>query len=405
MKQNIVILSVMLGGIFCGCSREVECHIQGSVDDPATTKMYLIEAGEDIRVMDNVLTIPVVDGKFQYVLKTDLIKYCELIPANQYERGSFFSAYFIAENQDVTISYAGDKVTVSGNGKEQKMVQQYNEEVGAKFLAIYDSLEAQRDSIENIIEAKMEKMTEDERHSYISEFNSENSTDPVIVRYKDIDEEYGETMFDEKAARVNWLDSHPCFYGLAEIKSKLAFANPSEDPTVQSLVLSYKNTYSKRYAGHPYHELIADLIKSKELAVGNKYIDYQVCDYEGNSVNISSLYEGKIIIIDLWASWCGPCRKHSKELIPIYGRFKDKGLQVIAIARESKKENMIAAIEKDGYPWASLIDLNGRDRIWQKNGASDRGGIIYLISADGTILAVNPTAEETEQILNEQLGE
>lgn len=394
----------MLGG-FCSCSRGVECHIQGSIDDPAATKMYLIEAGEDIRVMDNVLTIPVVDGKFQYVLKTDLIKYYELIPANQYERGSYFPAYFIAENQDVTISYADDKVTVSGNGKEQKMVQQYNEEVGAKFLAIYDSLESQRDSVGNIIKAKMEKMTDDERHSYISEFNSENSTDPVIVSYKDIDEEYKEILFDEKAARVNWLDSHPCFYGLAEIKSKLTYAIPSEDPTVQSLILSYKNIYSKRFAGHPYHEIITELIKSKELAVGNKYIDYQICDYDGNFVNISSLYKGKIIIIDLWASWCGPCRKHSKELIPIYEQFKDKGLQVIAIARESKIEDMITAIEKDGYPWESLIDLNGRDRIWLKNGASNRGGIIYLISADGTILAVNPTAEETEQILNEQLGE
>ena len=396
------LLSMMLGIILSSCSQGVECHIQGTIDDPATTEMFLIEATEDIRTMDSVLKIPVIDGKFQYVLATDMIRLYELIPVNQYMEGSFYTASFIAENQDVTISFTDDDVLVSGNGKEQKMVQQYKEEVGNKYRSIYDSIEKQRDSVENILQARMDAMTEEEMASFISDFSSKNSTDTDIKCFWDFNEKCGEALFDEKTARIKWLEQHPCFYGLAEIYTKLLFANPSKDP-VRDLILSYRNTYSKQYPGHPYHELITNIVKSKELIVGNKYIDYKVSDYEDKSVNITSLYTGRIILIDLWASWCAPCRRHSMEIIPIYEQFKDKGFQVIAIARERRKEDMFAAMEKDGYPWRSLIELNDQNRIWAKNGVNNAGGRMYLISDDGTILAVNPTAEQTEQILKEQL--
>ena len=65
---------------------------------------------------------------------------------------------------------------------------------------------------------------------------------------------------------------------------------------------------------------------------------------------------GKVALIDLWASWCGPCRTTSKQLIPIYEKYKDRGFTVIGVAREQNSDiRMREAIRKDGYPWLNLI--------------------------------------------------
>ena len=118
---------------------------------------------------------------------------------------------------------------------------------------------------------------------------------------------------------------------------------------------------------------------------------------------MSSLYTGKVIYIDLWASWCGPCRKHAKELIPIYEKYKDKGFQIIGVARETKAENMQKAIQQDQYPWLSLLELNDQNQVWLKNGISNAAGGGFLILKDGTILSVYPDAEETERLLKKHL--
>ena len=87
------------------------------------------------------------------------------------------------------------------------------------------------------------------------------------------------------------------------------------------------------FSGHKYHESIKNTIKAIDLIPGNKYIDYDVCNKEGKQVKISSLYSGKLIYIDLWASWCGSCRRRAIALKPLYEKYKDKGFQVIGIAR------------------------------------------------------------------------
>lgn len=64
---------------------------------------------------------------------------------------------------------------------------------------------------------------------------------------------------------------------------------------------------------------------------------------------------------------------------------------------------MLQAIAKDGYPWQSYLDLKDQNRVWQKNGVNNAGGITFLISSDATILAVNPTAQEIATILKKRL--
>jgi len=144
--------------------------------------------------------------------------------------------------------------------------------------------------------------------------------------------------------------------------------------------------------------------QANALKVGNVYPNYVTNDLKGQTHHISDLIRGKIAIIDLWASWCGPCRIHSKQLIPVYEKFKNHGFTVIAIAREKgNTENMESAVKKDGYPWQQYIELNDKNQIWNRHGIGLSGGGIFLVDSDNRLLAINPDIEEVEKILEERL--
>ena len=89
---------------------------------------------------------------------------------------------------------------------------------------------------------------------------------------------------------------------------------------------------------------------------------------------------------------------------PVYEAYKEKGFTVVGVAREYKREDMERALAKDGYPWLNLLELQDANNIWTKYGVSRAGGIILMVDTDGTILTINPSAEEVEKILKEKLN-
>ena len=166
----------------------------------------------------------------------------------------------------------------------------------------------------------------------------------------------------------------------------------------------YHDKLINYYPGHPIHDQIVTTETAYRLQPGRPYIDYTVRNTDGQLVPISTLIQGKVALIDLWASWCGPCRSHSIAMIPVYEKYKDKGFTVIAIARERNRQAMENAAKKDGYPWQSLLELNDENGVWRKNGAGNAGGAMYLIDRDGTTLSTSTDAEELEPIIKKALN-
>lgn len=161
---------------------------------------------------------------------------------------------------------------------------------------------------------------------------------------------------------------------------------------------------SELYSHYPEYKLVKDLKQrvdlQKRLQPGNPAIEIELPDPDGNLVKLSSL-RGKVVLIDFWASWCGPCRRDNPEVVRMYAKFKDKGFEIFGVSLDRDASAWKSAIEKDGLTWVHVSDL----KYWQSAGAESYGvkAIPYtvLIDRDGKIIATKLRGKELENKLDE----
>lgn len=383
-------------------------HVSGTVVAyPDCSWLILAEANKDIRV-NKCRLIPVRDGKFEFDLRSaDAIAY-SLSPGNEYINGSWRSADFFTDGEDVTVTIDNTdrSITVTGGKltRELSRLTDLNREllhtrVGnhpdfIRFDKMQDSGEAYTEEFKEIQREMQRLMSENATpgDSLNNRFNELVSTKAYYIpEARQLNEKIHKLV---ELTEYEWVDT------LATIKSPVTlywfaknviFANPSAERTLEVFSREFADTLT----AHPYHKYLSGLANAHKPIPGNRYPDFTAPDLNGNMLALSGLIDGKVAVIDLWASWCGPCRKHSKELIPLYEKYKDRGFTVVGVARENgSTKAMEKAIKSDGYPWTNLVELNDRAGIWSKYQAGNAGGKIILVDRNGIIIAVNPSPEE-----------
>ena len=142
------------------------------------------------------------------------------------------------------------------------------------------------------------------------------------------------------------------------------------------------------------------IIIAKRTNIGKAIMDFTQNDVNGKPFTLSSL-KGKYILLDFWASWCGPCRSESPFILKAYNKFKNKNFEVVAVSLDDDREKWIKAIEQDGMPWIQLSDLAG-----VQNKVAVQYGVRaipqnFLINPEGKIVAKDLRGEDVEKKLSE----
>ena len=146
-------------------------------------------------------------------------------------------------------------------------------------------------------------------------------------------------------------------------------------------------------------------------AVGTKATELNYKDPNGKEISLSSL-KGNIVLIDFWASWCGPCRRNNPAVVALYNKYQGKkwvkgvkGFTVYSVSLDQNEANWKQAIKQDGLVWPYHVsDLKG----WSSDGAAKYGirsiPQTVLIDETGYVLAINPPHQLVEQLVNKKLS-
>lgn len=142
----------------------------------------------------------------------------------------------------------------------------------------------------------------------------------------------------------------------------------------------------------------------KSLMKGGSAPDFSQANPEGEMISLTD-FRGKVVLLDFWASWCGPCRRENPNVVKLYNKYKDKDFEILGISLDRDRDKWLKAIEADGLTWPHVSDLKG----WQ-NEVAQLYGVrsvphTVLVDAEGQVIANKLRGPALEAKLAEILGE
>jgi peroxiredoxin len=139
---------------------------------------------------------------------------------------------------------------------------------------------------------------------------------------------------------------------------------------------------------------------NRKIDVGGPFADFEQLNTAGTPVKLSNI-KARYILLDFWASWCGPCRQENPNLVKTYARFRDKGFTVLGVSLDENKKAWLKAVADDNLTWENVSDLRGDQNkaalIYGISGIPDN----FLIDGNGTIVARNLRGKKLDDKLEE----
>ncbi|MBC6699377.1 redoxin domain-containing protein [Hymenobacter puniceus] len=180
-----------------------------------------------------------------------------------------------------------------------------------------------------------------------------------------------------------------------------AFLSGTDDAAEVAFLDSATTRYMRQWPASPHtQQLQRYQDMRKATAIGRLAPDIQLPTPAGALLALSSL-RGKYVLIDFWASWCGPCRQENPALVRIYQQFQGKGFEIYGVSADSKKEAWLSAIQKDGLPWPQVRDEPSKTSVAGTVYNIYRFPSSFLLDATGRIIAKDLRGEDLAKKLAE----
>jgi peroxiredoxin len=349
------------------CSSEPHYVINGKIDgaDSVTFLLQKIENGKIVTI-DSAIAYK---GSFR--MKGGAIKYPDLVLLSA--RNTRMRTQFYLENAEMTItgrldSLYGAKITGS------KTQDEYN--------GFVTSL--------NVFSEKYNKVYNDYQMA-----EQTGDTAKAAQLMKEI--EAGEKEMTQK--QKDFVKNNPSSFAAPQILSGLTYdMEGSEIETyINAMDTSVANTETIR-------NLKTRVEKMKAAAIGQKAPDFTLNDPDGNPVSLYSKVGAKLLLVDFWAAWCGPCRQENPNVVKVYNEFKKKGFDVFGVSLDRTKDDWVKAIANDKLTWTHVSDL----QYW-KSAAAQMYAVSaipanFLLDENGVIIGRNLRGEVLYNKVKEVLG-
>ena len=362
--MKIIKLIILTLAILTSCQKDKKLHgyeINGIIKNvPDSTVIYLSANNK------NIDTSLVISEKFQFIGNVEK-------PTNVYlhiKNSRDYRSFWLENNK---IGVIGEK----GNFKESKITgseTQKDEDI------LWSRIKPLRDMHDSLIPLLRDRSLE---KSYY---------DSILIVSNEIREK-------ENKISKNFIKEFPNSLVSAHIL-KIYKTRWGKELT-NELFLSM----SKERQESDYGKSIARFIElSKNPQIGERYVDFEQENVQGKKIKLSDI-KGKYILVEFWASWCGPCRKANPGLVRVYELYKNKGFEIIGVSKDQDRDSWIKAIEKDNLIWENVSDLLGSENeavlIYGINSIPDN----VLIGEDGIIIGRKLNSKSLKNKLEELFAE
>ncbi len=368
-KINFLILIILINIVFA--QKPLKYIIKGTVKGNKYSKIYLHHKWNNEYKTDSAV---IKNNSFTFKGNTPEINMYWLT-FDKYHLSSPNVTFFIDQEQ-ITVKLHDDSLqhAIIKGGKEQEYYMTYRNTINY-FASVQQKLY--------------------QRYNEAMQKNDATTVNQISAEFTELNQKVKSTLKE-------MIKTHPS----SPVSGYIIYQEFNNNPSISVSELEEIVGYlDKKFLNTKFGKLAQQkLMQVNGTAIGKKIMEFTQNTPDGKPVNIRD-FEGKYVLIDFWASWCGPCRMENPYVVAAYNKYKDKGFTVFGISLDQNKNAWLKAIEKDGLTWTHVSDLKGwGNEVAQVFGINSIPQNI-LVDKQGIIIAKNLRGRALEEKLKEIFGE